>query len=366
MSRSGDFLLWGGGLAALLLARELRPARVRVFAGRSPPPASAVAAGILNPVTGPRLTPVADFRAYREDAVRTCAALTRPGEPPLLQATTLRRYLRGEKEAAPLARRLRDERTAPFLEGPFPPGEAGPPVHDPHGSFRIHEAARVDTARLLARLREELADSLEERIVPPETCVRTAGGFRAGEWEAPVVIFAEGIAGRANPWLRGLPLRSLRGETLRLRCPGLPDPGEILQFGGKWLFAEGDGRFRLGATYERRDEDDPRATPDATPAARAQLLATWQEWIRETAPAPEILAQEVGVRPASPDHRPYCGPVPGEPGVFVLNGLGSRGALHAPRLARRLAAHLHHGDALPPECLPDRGKDRGGPQTGGL
>lgn len=362
MSSSRDFLIWGGGLAGLLLARELRPARVRVFAGRNPPPASAVAAGILNPITGPRLTPVADFLAYREEAVRTCAALTRPGEPPLLHATTLRRYLRGEEEATRLARRLREERAAPFLEGPFPPGDSGPPLRDPHGSFRIHGAARVETGRLLARLREEMADSLEERTVDPRTCVRTARGFRVGQWEAPVVLFAEGIAGRANPWLRGLPLRSLRGETLRLRCPDLPDPGEILQFGGKWLFAEGDGRFRLGATYERRDDDDPRAAPAPTPAAREQLLATWREWIRADPSGPEILAQEAGVRPASPDHRPYCGPVPGEPGVFVLNGLGSRGALHGPRLARQLAAHLRCGAALPAECLPGRGRAAGDPE----
>ena len=366
MNRSCDFLVWGGGLAALLLARELRPARVRVFAGHHPPPASAVAAGILNPITGPRLTPVADFAAYRAGAVRVSADLHRPGDPPLLRDTTLRRYLRGGEEAGRLVRRLREEAAAPFLEGPFPPGDAGPPVRDPHGSFRIHGAARVDTARLLTRLRRELADSLEERTVDPATCARTSAGFRAGGWEAPVVVFAEGIAGRANPWLRSLPLRSLRGETLRLRCPQLPDPGEVLQFGGKWLLPEGGGLFRFGATYERREGDDPRATPAPTPAARKQLLGTWREWMGETAPPPEVLAQEVGTRPASPDHRPYCGPLPEEPGAFVLNGLGSRGALHGPLLAQRLAAHLHRGEALPAECLPGRAEGRGSGAAAGL
>ena len=53
-----------------------------------------------------------------------------------------------------------------------------------------------------------------------------------------------------------------------------------------------------------------------------------------------VVAQEVGLRMTSPDKHPVVGRSPGDPRLGIFNGLGSKGALLAPGLARQWVNHL--------------------------
>jgi glycine/D-amino acid oxidase-like deaminating enzyme len=66
---------------------------------------------------------------------------------------------------------------------------------------------------------------------------------------------------------------------------------------------------------------------------------------------------QAGLRPASPDRRPTIGPWPGQPrGVLMLNGLGTRGVLVGPAMAKHLVHWWLDGISLPPEVRAERFK----------
>ena len=60
----------------------------------------------------------------------------------------------------------------------------------------------------------------------------------------------------------------------------------------------------------------------------------------------EIVAQEAGIRPAVKDRRPMVGTHPQYKQLSVLNGLGTRGVLIAPSVAKNLFHHLEFGESL--------------------
>jgi len=61
----------------------------------------------------------------------------------------------------------------------------------------------------------------------------------------------------------------------------------------------------------------------------------------------EVVAHEAGVRPIVRRSMPLIGRTPR--GEVVFNGLGSKGAVYAPGMGRRLAEWLVQGRAIDPE-----------------
>jgi tRNA 5-methylaminomethyl-2-thiouridine biosynthesis bifunctional protein len=91
----------------------------------------------------------------------------------------------------------------------------------------------------------------------------------------------------------------------------------------------------FGATHDRGGGEGP---PDDDASARN--LATLAGRLPQLAGQVPAGARQRrrAVRATTPDRLPLCGPVPGQPGLFVLGGLGSRGFCVAPLLAEHLAA----------------------------
>ncbi|MCX6952757.1 MAG: FAD-dependent oxidoreductase [Verrucomicrobia bacterium] len=92
----------------------------------------------------------------------------------------------------------------------------------------------------------------------------------------------------------------------------------------------------VGATHQ------PGATDAApTAAGRAALEAS----ARALLPGRDftVAGHTAGVRVTLPDKHPVVGRHPGNARLGLLNGLGSKGALHAPSLARQWVNHLTEG-----------------------
>lgn len=100
---------------------------------------------------------------------------------------------------------------------------------------------------------------------------------------------------------------------------------------GVWVLPVGDGRAWAGASFVR-DEAEREARREALRGSVRRQLAD-VKW-RETA----VLT---GRRMSSPDRAPRSGWLPGREGrEGVLNGLGSKGVLLAPGLAREWVERL--------------------------
>jgi glycine oxidase len=137
----------------------------------------------------------------------------------------------------------------------------------------------------------------------------------------------------AGPWsaaLAPLPVRPVKGQTLRLR--GAPLLERTLRFEGGYLVPRADGRLILGATVEERGFDTAM-----TALAVHDLLRDAAELV------PGILECEIeelvaGLRPGTPDNAPLIGRL--DDRVVVATGHHRNGILLAPVTARLVAAEL--------------------------
>jgi glycine oxidase len=155
---------------------------------------------------------------------------------------------------------------------------------------------------------------------------------------------ADAVINAAGAWaahIGGVPLdcvpevRPVKGQMLALAIP----PNFVRHttwVPGAYLVPRADGRLLVGATAE--EADDVRVTAagmhsllhaaiEAAPALRD--FAVTESW--------------AGLRPATPDERPYLGGTARE-GYFLATGHYRNGILLAPVTARRLAAAVLEGE----------------------
>ena len=196
----------------------------------------------------------------------------------------------------------------------------------------------------LARAAERAGAVLRPRAEVVE--VRPGEGvvLRGGERVA-----AERIVVAAGPWsgeLPGIPddarvpVRPVKGQSLRLRDPGGAGLVErVVRWDGGYLVPRSDGRYVLGATMEERGFDTAM-----TAGGVHDLLRDASELV------PGVLELEVeeliaGLRPGTPDNAPIVGAGPAAPELVWATGHYRNGALLTPVTAtpRRRGA-LRRGD----------------------
>lgn len=321
-----DILILGQGLAGTLLAWELERAGVG-FSLIDPGHDSAAtiaAAGIINPITGRRLVPSWRIGTLLPAARAVYRDLEAELGVPLWRELRVRRLFADERERATWREKGARGDLAPFA------GAA-----DAEG-FWIEPAARVDLGALLGaarrrwlamgRLRVESVDAADPAAVPAgHACVIDCTGRAATRSEA----------------FRFVPWEFSHGEILELAVAGLA-PDVVLNR-RHWIVPVGAGAAWVGATHTPGVRE---AAP--TSAARRALEASARELLGETHPF-VVTGQRAGVRVNLPDKRPVAGRHPSSPRLGLCNGLGAKGALWSPLLARQWVQHLTTGAAFDPE-----------------
>ena len=253
------------------------------------------------------------------------------------------RFCLNAEDAKRAGRRSRNPRYAGVLGDYQAPDQESHLFQDTHGSLPIKGAAYVDLPLLVDALRHHFRaeGAYEDRLFAHDELIKTqTGWFYLGNHYAKV-IFCEGAAIRQNPWFCNLPLTPVKGETLLCRSDGL-SLEQQLHHHEKWLLPYADGTFRIGATYDEKD-----LSPEPTAAAREQLSQAFAAMTREPHPL-TIIDQLAGVRPSTTDARPLLGSHPTEAGLYLFNGLGSKGASLAPTLSRELSDFIFDGLPLDP------------------
>lgn len=340
-----DALIVGQGLAGSLLGWELVRRQRRVLVVDPPvaegdPGASRVAGGIVSPLTGRRFTRAPELESLIGNATDLYGEIEEAFRFIVFQECDIWRLFSDDLEVAQLAKRREDPVYQPYIGEKLGPGELGHGLADPRGSVAIR-GARIDLARLLDRLRQFFRDTarLEESALDYDDLTLRDGLVHWRHIRARQVIFCEGHRVNQNPWFDWAPVRPSKGEVLTVGIRRELPEGIINA--GKWLIPLGEGRYRLGATYQR-DETDP--TP--TEGARRELLEAVRNLFLDP-PEISVLSHHAGIRPGKTDHYPVIGRHPESPQLAIFNGLGSRGALTGPHYARLLADHLEKGSPIP-------------------
>lgn len=221
-----------------------------------------------------------------------------------------------------------------------------PGVNDKYGGIMLKQSGYLNTNAYLDAVRkliEPNGDFVEAEVHNNDihienTCVRY------NNFEAKKLIVCNGA--NDDPWFDWLPIKPLKGETLRIRC----DLKEkvIINRGVYIVPAAGSNDWRVGATYDHENQE-----PQITEKARADLREKTEELI--TFPF-NIVQQEYGFRPTTPDRRPILGQHPAFERVFTFNGLGTKGVSLAPYFSDVLARFIENGEPINKEVEIERYK----------
>jgi glycine oxidase len=367
MSRWSDVLVVGGGVigAALAWALAQRGLSVTIIeGGRIGRGASWAAAGVLTPEAGdddpPQLVALAeasmalwpDWVGALEERTRLGLQFRRDGllsvwvdpEAPHLPAELATRapqghagQVHGEVLTGAEVRALEPLLTGPIVGGVLAPGDAQ--VDNPRLAPALVQAAVDLGARVLIDTPVAAVTGVAGRC----TGVRTVSG---AEIAAGMVIVAAGAWSEALARASGywLPVEPWRGQMLCFDAPARP-VRHIVFCGEMVLIPRPHGPLLVGTTLEKVGFD-----------ARVTLAGLNLIVARATRVAPGLGALPLarswaGLRPGTPDHLPYLGPVPGWEGLYAAAGHGRKGIILAP-ITADILTRLILDDDLDPRLAP--------------
>lgn len=161
---------------------------------------------------------------------------------------------------------------------------------------------------------------------------------------AKQLIFCEGFGLKKNPYFKALPIVGAKGELLTIAAPKL-QLTNILK-ASVFVLPLGDDLYKVGATFNHTDK-----TSLPTAIAKQELIRKLDAIIKVPY---TIVKHEAGVRPTVKDRRPILGKHQQYKQLALLNGLGTRGVLLAPKMAKILINHLEQQQDIPKEISIDR------------
>ena len=328
-----DFLIIGQGLAGSLLACEFILAGKSFFVIDDPsrPKASVVAAGVINPVVFKRLTKswlVDDLFPQLE---RTYSDLEKLLGEKLFYQLQIKKVL-GKGEGDFWKKKYLENQLQAYLE-PESVSPAYPFVEAEFGIGTVQKAARVDLKLLVEKMKAYLIGKqllkLEKFDFNQLEMANDQVNYQG--ISARKIIFCEGHAVSENPFFKDIQFKHTKGEILRIKTANY-DSRFILNK-ELFLMPEGERFYKLGATYDWND-----LSPEITDNARAGLQEKLAKIFTDEY---QVVGQLAGIRPTTHDRRPVAGLHPKYQQVGIFNGLGAKGAMTGPWVARQLANFLN-------------------------
>jgi glycine oxidase len=308
----------GQGLAGTCLAWHLwRRGAEFTIADREQGGSSRVAAGLINPVTGKNFEPSGKIVGFLPEAIAFYQELETQLGSTFWHPLPVIRLAADASEW----RKMREKSQRPDVAA-WLAGERHPCPEGWSGALELHGGGRLDTRAYLDASRAFFA----ERGIYHKDTITTTDSY---------TVLCDGAAGLLTG--RCGAHRCAKGEILTVHASGW-DRSAIRVGAGGWLVPIGGGRFKAGSTYEWNQLDE---TP--TPEGRQKV----ESIIRRLGGGDfTITAHEAGVRPILRRSEALVGPLPS--GAWMFNGLGSKGSLYAPGMARRLAAWMLDGKTVDP------------------
>ena len=341
-SAAGRMLVIGQGLAGTTIGFEASRRNWHVTTvDRGGPCASRVAAGMFNPMSFKRLIPTWDAQTHLDCMREMIGAMEALLGVKVLHNLPMWKVL-------PNAEVARDwiikAQTNPLMGEVI---EAPDGVIAPYGIGVVESAGWVDLSKLLDAWRHHLEASEESQFIQADAADIDCTGYDA-------VVDCRGIGAVEDPSLAGLKISPYKGEVLTLERRDEGHQAETADFEailncGKWLMPLGNGRFKLGASYDWDDD-----TLEISAEVRDVLLHKLETVLPSLRSAFDVVEHRVGLRPVARDRRPVIGNVEKSSKRFVFNGLGTRGVLIAPRWAAALLNHIETGTSLPNLVLANR------------
>jgi len=333
-----DYIIVGSGLAGICFAETALQNNKRVLViNDSSQNSSRIAAGLYNPVILKRFTEVwqskqqlsllYDFYAHLEKKLNVNLDYKIP---------LLRKFFSIEEQnnwfAASDKPALTDYLSTQLITNKYECIDAS------FGFGQVLHTGYIDTLALITSYTDYL---LKTNSYINETFNHNEILFKDHEttyrdYKCKHIVFAEGYGMLSNPFFKELPLDGAKGEIVLIKAPNLKLDVTIKT--SIFVIPIGNDIYKVGATYNWTDKTN---TP--TDEGKLELLSELKELIQCDF---AVIDHYAGIRPTVKDRKPMLGSHPTFKNLHLLNGLGTRGVMLAPSMAKMLFEYIEHGTDL--------------------
>ncbi|MCZ8197965.1 MAG: FAD-dependent oxidoreductase [Flavobacterium sp.] len=336
-----DYIIIGCNLAGIAFAENILNAnkKILVFDNNSQN-SSKVAAGLYNPVVLKRFTATPEAKEQLELLnVFYRNIESKLNSNFLFEMPVLRKFFSVEEQNNWFTA-SDNPLLSPFLSANLVTDKFDG-VDSPFDYGQVLYTGYLDTAIFIDSFREYLKsnsllieDSFEYDQLQFEDDLILYKNFKAKH-----IVFAEGFGMHSNPYFNHLPLDGTKGDLLLIKAPKLCF--NVIINASVFILPIGNHYFKVGATYNWQDK-----TTTPTEEGKQELIEKLKDIINCDF---EIIEHFAGIRPTVRDRRPLLGTHSEHKNVHILNGLGTRGVMLAPYLAKALFEYIEYGKELKPE-----------------
>jgi glycine oxidase len=354
MDGSYDVVILGAGLAGACAALRLSESRsvLVVDRGDVASGASGAGAGLVNPMMARKARPVWRCREAL-DALELL--LDESDARDLFRQTGVLRPAIDQKQAEHFRVSASENRDlAEWLEPQLATVRC-PQAASPFGALWVHRGGSVSIPGFVRACLRKVVDrggrietgrpvhEIHERA---DGVVIVSGQSR---WHAERALLCLGADHNMLAGIPEAPLHRIKGQTAVVETP--PELESIPCLSSGVYVVPGNRRLTVGSSFEHAFTD---LRPD--PSQTEKILSKATRVLPGIAPA-RLLEERAGVRATVPVTRlPIIGPIPAKRRTWMFNGLGSKGLLLAPLLARGLPDFLTDPAQIPREVAVDRQK----------
>lgn len=336
-----DYLIIGQGLAGSIMAYQLhqRGKSVAVIDEQKFPTSSRVAAGLANPLTGPKM--VKTWKAevlfpYMEKFYENIQKAT--GGYFFKEYVMYRPFTSVEEMNDWDGRSAHPENHA-FIKKFCDPGAHGAYVKDPIGGIElfVHVLNVPDFIIQIRRILER-ACHFYDGYFEEEDLKISADGLKYQDIEAKHAIYCTGHSIVNSKYFGWLPVAPLKGEILNVK---MECDFETIYNRSCFMIPLGEGKYKVGSTFDR-----DYITEGSTENGRNEICKKLEALSTMNY---EVIAHEAGIRPVSISRKPLMGTHPVINCLHVFNGLGTKGVTVAPFFSDQFVKCLLDGNYVDEE-----------------
>ena len=324
-------LIIGGGLAGVTLAWQLiKKGQGVLLIDNKKNKSSSIAAGMINPIVFRRVTkswrvdeflPVAK-EFYKEVEVATGSRF--------FNSIKIRRFFSSEQEKNSWQQKQEEESYSTYLssEESFKHKYTSP-INN-LGSAIVKNAYRVNAQDFMKQTHNLFEtnnclsyESFDQTKLNLDTLI-----YNGTKYDS--VVFCCGSDQGSIPYFNSVEIQHTKGQVLTIKATQMPEEETWNKKG--FILPIGSNLFKVGATIER-NTNDTRITEEG----RNQLLGVIKGLYSGSH---ALIDQVAGIRPTVYDRRPVMGEHPQHKGVYLFNGLGTKGYLMAPLLAQEMVGFM--------------------------
>lgn len=330
-----DYIIVGCGLAGIALCEQLKTHHKSfVVFDNDSQQASTVAGGLYNPVVLKRFTAVWKSEEQLDLALPVYAKIEKDLQQTFDYKVPVHRLFKNLEEQNDWFTASDQPRLEHYLSTTLIKNNNNS-INADLGYGEVLQTGRIDTKALISAYKKDLKQKgiLIEEAFQYEKLESDGQTVQYKDITAKQIVFAEGYGLNHNPFFNYLPLNGTKGELLTIKAPDL-NLNEVVK-SSVFLIPLGNDLYRVGSTYNWSDK-----TNLPTEEAKTELLEKLKTIITCHF---EVVKQSAGIRPTTVDRRPFVGEHLEFKNHYVLNGLGTRGVMIAPYVAKALFDHIEHG-----------------------